>query len=208
MPEDYTDATLIEDLLAIRGTINADGIAKDIVHLESSGLIERDAWGHISITTKGRLLYGIVREMKIADICEVIKMDNLMKEVTRDKISASAYDTQIKQITRDVTAEILASAKLYPRMEEDIPCPHCSEGRDEDLRQSGDVRQSRVRSLCIPPVLWRDTLSQRTRIAHQYRLHSSHSRIPRTQRQDLQSPSDHQCRRQYAGGQQNKSENA
>lgn len=51
-----------------------------------------------------------------------------MKEVTRDKISASAYDTQIKQITRDVTAEILASAKLYPRMEEDIPCPHCSEG--------------------------------------------------------------------------------
>ncbi|ROT18230.1 type IA DNA topoisomerase [Muribaculaceae bacterium Isolate-113 (HZI)] len=128
MPEDYTDATLIEDLLAIRGTINADGIAKDIVHLESSGLIERDAWGHISITTKGRLLYGIVREMKIADICEVIKMDNLMKEVTRDKISASAYDTQIKQITRDVTAEILASAKLYPRMEEDIPCPHCSEG--------------------------------------------------------------------------------
>lgn len=128
MPEDYTDATLIEDLLAIRGTINADSIAKDIVHLESSGLIERDAWGHISITTKGRLLYGIVREMKIADICEVIKMDNLMKEVTRDKISASAYDTQIKQITRDVTAEILASAKLYPRMEEDIPCPHCSEG--------------------------------------------------------------------------------
>ena len=128
LPENYTDATLIEDLLAIRGTINADGIAKDIVHLESSGLIERDAWGYISITTKGRLLYGIVREMKIADICEVVKVDNLMKEVAREKISASAYDTQLKQITRDVTAEILASAKLYPRMEEDIACPHCSEG--------------------------------------------------------------------------------
>lgn len=128
LPENHTDATLIEDLLAIRGTINADGIAKDIVHLESSGLIERDAWGYISITTKGRLLYGIVREMKIADICEVVKVDNLMKEVAREKISASAYDRQLKQITRDVTAEILASAKLYPRMEEDIPCPHCSEG--------------------------------------------------------------------------------
>ena len=48
MPEDYTDATLIEDLLAIRGTINADGIAKDIVHLESSGLIERATHGGIS----------------------------------------------------------------------------------------------------------------------------------------------------------------
>lgn len=128
VPMDYTDATLIEDLLAIRGTINADCIAKDIVHLESSGLIERDAWGHISITTKGRLLYGIVKDMKIADINEVVKVDNLMKDVAREKLSASAYDNQIKQFTRDVTAEILASAKLYPRMEEDIPCPHCSEG--------------------------------------------------------------------------------
>ena len=128
VPVDYTDATLIEDLLAIRGTINADCIAKDIVHLESSGLIERDAWGHISITTKGRLLYGIVKDMKIADINEVVKVDNLMKDVAREKLSASAYDNQIKQFTRDVTAEILASAKLYPRMEEDIPCPHCSEG--------------------------------------------------------------------------------
>lgn len=128
LPEDYTDATLIEDLLAIRGTSYANGIAKDIIHLECSGLIERDAWGHISLTVKGRLLYGIIKDMKIADINEVVKVDNLMKDLSRDKISASAYDTQLKQLTRDITAEILASAKLFPRMEEDIPCPHCSEG--------------------------------------------------------------------------------
>ena len=128
MPEDYTDATLIEDLLAIRGTVYSDGIAKDIVHLESSGLIERDAWGHLSLTTKGRLLYGIIKGMKIADIGEVVKVDNLMREVARDVLSTSAYDNQLKQFTRDVTAGILASAKLFPRMEEDIPCPHCSEG--------------------------------------------------------------------------------
>lgn len=128
MPEDYTDATLIEDLLAIRGTVYSDGIAKDIVHLESSGLIERDAWGHLSLTTKGRMLYGIIKGMKIADIGEVVKVDNLMREVARDVLSTSAYDNQLKQFTRDVTAGILASAKLFPRMEEDIPCPHCSEG--------------------------------------------------------------------------------
>lgn len=128
LPEDYTDATLMEDLLAIRGTIHSDGIAKDIVHLEASGLIERDVWGHLSMTTKGRLLYGIIRNMKIADIREVVKVDNMMKEVARNVLSASAYDNQLRQFTRDVTAGILASAKLFPRMEEDIPCPHCSEG--------------------------------------------------------------------------------
>ena len=128
LPEDYTDAALIEDLLALRGTSYANGIAKDIIHLECSGLIERDAWGHISLTVKGTLLYSIIKDMKIADINEVIKVDNLMKELSREKISASAYDTQLKQLTRDITAEILASAKLFPRMEEDIPCPHCSEG--------------------------------------------------------------------------------
>ena len=66
--------------------------------------------------------------MKIADIGEVVKVDTLMKEVARDVLSTSAYDNQLKQFTRDVTAGILASAKLFPRMEEDIPCPHCSEG--------------------------------------------------------------------------------
>jgi len=107
MPEDYTDATLIEDLLAIRGTVYSAGIAKDIVHLESSGLIERDVWGHLSLTTKGRLLYGIIKDMKIADIGEVVKVDTLMKEVARDVLSTSAYDNQLKQFTRDVTAGIL-----------------------------------------------------------------------------------------------------
>lgn len=128
MPVDYTDATLIEDLLAIRGTGYSDGIAKDIVHLEASGLIERDAWGRLAITVKGRLLYGIIKEMKIADIRDVVKVDNLMRDVARETLSASAYDNQLKQFTRDVTAQILASAKLFPRMEEDIPCPHCTEG--------------------------------------------------------------------------------
>ena len=129
MPEDYTDTSLIENLLAIRGTINADGIAKDIVHLEASGLIERDAWGHISITPKGRLLYGIIKDMKIADINEVIKVDHLMKDVARGNLSVSAYDNLLKQFTRDVTAQILASAKLYPRPEGNISCPNCSEGQ-------------------------------------------------------------------------------
>lgn len=128
LPVNYTDATLIEDLLAIRGMGYSDGIAKDIVHLEASGLIERDAWGRLAITVKGRLLYSIIKEMKIADIREVVKVDNLMREVARETLSASAYDNQLKQFTRDVTAQILASARLFPRMEEDIPCPHCTEG--------------------------------------------------------------------------------
>lgn len=128
LPKEYTDDTLMEELISIRGVVNADGIAKDIVHLEESGLIERDAWGQISVTPKGRLLYGIIKNMKIADINEVVKVDGLMRDVAREKLSLSGYDNQLKQFTRDVTAEILASAKLFPRMEEDIPCPHCTEG--------------------------------------------------------------------------------
>lgn len=128
LPVGYTDATLIEELMKVRGAIYSTGIAKDIVHLETSGLIERDAWGYISLTTKGRLLYGIIKDMQIADIESVKKVDRLMGDVLREKISGSAYENQLKQITNDITAEILACAKLYPRMEEDIPCPHCSEG--------------------------------------------------------------------------------
>lgn len=128
MPEAYTDASLMEELLAIRSAANSDGIAKDIVHLEASGLIERDPWSRLSLTSKGRLLYGIIKDMKIADIHEVVKVDNLMKQVTRGTLSTNAYTNLVKQEVRDITAEILASAKLFPRLEEEIPCPHCFEG--------------------------------------------------------------------------------
>ena len=99
-----------------------------MVHLETVGLIERDPWGVISLTTKGKLLYSIIKDMKIADLSMVVSSDELMRQVMNGKLSRSAFETSIKNLTCDITAEILASAKLYPRMEEDIPCPHCSEG--------------------------------------------------------------------------------
>lgn len=127
-PEAYTDATLIRGLIEERGIVHSTGIAKDIVHLELSGLIERDAWGQISLTERGRALYGLIKDMEIADIKSVKETDSLVRELLKDNISASAYDRKLKQITRDLTAGILASARLYPRMEADIPCPQCSEG--------------------------------------------------------------------------------
>lgn len=127
-PKGYTDDSLIEELLKVRGSFQSFTIAKDVVHLETVGLIERDPWGVISLTTKGKLLYSIIKDMKIADLSMVVSSDELMRQVMNGKLSRSAFETSIKNLTCDITAEILASAKLYPRMEEDIPCPHCSEG--------------------------------------------------------------------------------
>lgn len=127
-PKGYTDDTLIEELLKIRGSFQSFTIAKDVVHLETVGLIERDPWGIISLTTKGKLLYSIIKDMKIANLSMVVCTDELMRQVMNGKLSRSAFETSIKNLACDITAEILASAKLYPRMEEDIPCPHCSEG--------------------------------------------------------------------------------
>lgn len=127
-PKGYTDDTLIEELLKVRGSFQSFTIAKDVVHLETVGLIERDPWGIISLTTKGKLLYSIIKDMKIADLSMVVSSDELMRQVMNGKLSRSAFETSIKNLSCDITAEILASAKLYPQMEEDIPCPHCSEG--------------------------------------------------------------------------------
>ena len=127
-PKGYTDDSLIEELLKVRGSFQSFTIAKDVVHLDTGGLIERDPWGIISLTTKGKLLYSIIKDMKIADLSMVVSSDELMRQVMNGKLSRSAFETSIKNLTCDITAEILASAKLYPRMEEDIPCPHCSEG--------------------------------------------------------------------------------
>ena len=126
--EEYTDVTLIQKLMEIRGATHSEGIAKDIVHLEASGLIERDAWGHISLTERGLSLYFIIGSMKIADIENVKAIDDMMGLLLRDKMTASAYDKEIKQFTCDVTAEILSCAKFFPCREDDIQCPHCSNG--------------------------------------------------------------------------------
>ncbi|MCM1141963.1 MAG: DNA topoisomerase [Muribaculum sp.] len=124
----FNDATLIKELIGIRGIVHSVGIAKDITHLAASGLTEKDAWGNIFLTDRGRALYGIVKDMKIADINSVKETDELLHDLLKGRISASAYDKKLKQITRDITAEILASSKLFPRMEEDIPCPACQTG--------------------------------------------------------------------------------
>ena len=124
-PKGYTDDTLYRRTSEGSWVIPVFTIAKDVVHLETVGLIERDPWGIISLTTKGKLLYSIIRDMKIADLSMVVSSDELMRQVMNGKLSRSAFETSIKNLSCDITAEILASAKLYPRMEEDIPCPHC-----------------------------------------------------------------------------------
>lgn len=127
-PKHFTDATLIRELIEERGIVHSNGIVKDIVHLEASGLLERDAWGQLFLTDKGRALYGIIKDMEIADLTSVKQTDNLVRDALKEKISSNAFERQIKQTTRDLTAGILSSAKLFPRMEADIPCPKCSGG--------------------------------------------------------------------------------
>lgn len=128
VPQYFTIASLMELLNEERGTSHANEVAKDIIHLEEMGMIKRDIYGHIFLTEKGTVLNSIVKGMKIADMDAVHEVDALISSKLRGVISKSAFDRQIQKFTSDVTAEILASARLYPVMEEDIPCPHCTEG--------------------------------------------------------------------------------
>lgn len=127
-PQPYTVSTLKERLIEARGVSHANEIAKDIIHLEEMGMIDRDVYGHIFLTEKGMALDSIVKDMKIADMGFVHDIDALISSRLRGAISKSAFDKEIHKATGDVTAEILASSRLYPVMEDDIPCPHCSEG--------------------------------------------------------------------------------
>ena len=124
----FTVASLMERLYEERGTSHANEIAKDIIHLEEMGMIKRDIYGHIFLTEKGIVLNSIVKGMKISSMEAVHEIDSLISNKLRGTISKSAFDKQLQQFTADVTAEILASSRLYPMMEEDIPCPHCTEG--------------------------------------------------------------------------------
>ena len=124
-PKPFTTATLLREVIAIRGISNATGIAKDIDHLAENDMIERDAYGAIALTERGRALYGIIRGMKIADINEVVRLDTMMRDVLAEKISRTAFDSALRELTGDVTAELLASAKLFPLIEEDLVCPKC-----------------------------------------------------------------------------------
>lgn len=124
-PKPFTTTSLIDELIALRGIGNATGIAKDIDHLEENNLIERDAYGSISLTDRGKALYGIIRGMKIADINELIRFDNMMHDVLAGEMSQTAFDTALREFTAEVTAELLASAKLFPKTEDSLVCPKC-----------------------------------------------------------------------------------
>lgn len=128
VPRYFTVASLMERLYEERGTSHANEIAKDIIHLEEMGMIKRDIYGHIFLTEKGIVLNSIVKGMKISSMEAVHEIDSLISSKLRGTISKSAFDKQLQQFTADVTAEILASPRLYPMMEEDVPCPHCTEG--------------------------------------------------------------------------------
>lgn len=174
----YTDDTLFQTLMEIRGATHSEGIAKDIVHLEASGLIERDAWGQIFLTERGLSLYFIIKSMKIADIAKVKEIDDMMGQLLRDKIPASSYDRDLKQFTRDITAEILSCAKFFPCREDDIECPHCSEGVMKTFGRVAMCDNPDCGSLHLPPVLRRDSDPRGTHIAHQDRLNSHNLRLP------------------------------
>lgn len=124
-PRPFTTATLISELISLRGIGNATGIAKDIDHLEENDLIERDAYGSILLTDRGKALYGIIRGMKIADINEVIRFDNMMHDVLAGDMSQTAFENALREFTSEVTAELLASAKLFPKTEDSLVCPKC-----------------------------------------------------------------------------------
>lgn len=128
-PKPYTTASLMDELLEIRGISHGNEIAKDIVHLEESGWIERDVYGNITLKEKGRALYSIVRDMAIADEGNIARFDAMMRQRLHGETSASAYQEAIKAWASDLTAEILASAKLYPVREESMRCPCCGQGQ-------------------------------------------------------------------------------
>ena len=79
-------------------------------------------------TEKGLALYSIVKGMDIANVEMTGRWEAEFARIERDEKAAADFNTEIEAYTRRITADLLASEKLFRARETTFACPKCGKG--------------------------------------------------------------------------------
>ena len=79
-------------------------------------------------TEKGLALYSIVKDMDIANVEMTGRWEAELARIERGEKAAADFNAEIETYTRRITADLLASEKLFRARETTFACPKCGKG--------------------------------------------------------------------------------
>ena len=79
-------------------------------------------------TEKGLALYSIVKDMDIANVEMTGRWEAELARIERGEKAAADFNAEIETYTRRITADLLASEKLFRARETTFTCPKCGKG--------------------------------------------------------------------------------
>ena len=79
-------------------------------------------------TEKGLALYSIVKGMDIANVEMTGRWEAELARIERGEKAAADFNVEIEAYTRRITADLLASEKLFRARETTFTCPKCGKG--------------------------------------------------------------------------------
>ena len=79
-------------------------------------------------TEKGLAIYSIVKDMDIANVEMTGRWEAELARIERGEKAAADFNTEIEAYTRRITADLLASEKLFRARETTFACPKCGKG--------------------------------------------------------------------------------
>ena len=79
-------------------------------------------------TEKGLALYSIVKDMDIANVEMTGRWEAELAQIERGEKAAADFNAEIETYTRRITADLLASEKLFRARETTFACPQCGKG--------------------------------------------------------------------------------
>ena len=79
-------------------------------------------------TEKGLALYSIVKDMDIANVEMTGRWEAELARIERGEKAAADFKAEIEAYTRRITADLLASEKLFRARETTFACPKCGKG--------------------------------------------------------------------------------
>lgn len=79
-------------------------------------------------TEKGLALYSIVKDMDIANVEMTGRWEAELARIERGEKAAADFNAEIEAYTRQITADLLASEKLFRARETTFACPKCGKG--------------------------------------------------------------------------------
>ena len=80
-------------------------------------------------TEKGLAIYGIVKDMKIADVQMTGQWEAELAKIENGDMRDCDFKQGIEVYTSQVVKELLSSKVLYPGMSNQLSCPRCSIGK-------------------------------------------------------------------------------